>query len=134
MMSLGNRSGEIFMKTLMFFFILPTLLLPSCAANKKKRALAWEDWKGRSTSELKEHPYFKILPITKKTHDDGNETWLLRDQSRFQSDAYCQSLGGCIGLPTYNCDNIFSVKNDLILGFEQKGSCPGTKTIEAQKK
>ena len=107
----------------------------SCArVNQEKKVLAWEDWKGLPTSAISKNDYLKSLPVTKVKHEDGLETWVLRDQSRFQTDAYCQSLGGCMGMPTYNCDNAFSVKNDIILDFEQNGSCPGVKTIEAPKK
>lgn len=117
--------------------ILPLLLLTgfSCTSvNRDEKILAWEEWKGRPVAALEEHPYFKTLPVSKIKHEDGLETWVLRDQARFQTDAYCQSLGGCIGMPTYNCDNAFSVKDGLILGYEQNGSCPGLKTIEAPKK
>ncbi len=119
---------------------LPLLILilitASCSSRKavEKRLLAQEDWKGRNVSELKEHPYFQHLPITKIPHEDGIETWVLRDQSKFQTDAYCQSLGGCMGMPQYNCDNAFSVKDNVILGFDQSGGCPGPSTIEPRKK
>jgi hypothetical protein len=121
------------MKLLIWPFLLISHL--SCTSVKKdEKILAWEEWKGRRVSALERHPYFKNLPITKMKHENGRETWLLRDQSRFQTDAYCQALGGCIGLPNYNCDNAFSVEDGIIVTFEQSGSCPGVKTIEVLKK
>ena len=116
-------------------FILLALSFISCTSiNPDKKVLAWEEWKGLPTSALDQNAYLKSLPVTKVKHPDGLETWVLRDQARFQTGAYCQSLGGCIGVPTYNCDNAFSVKDNIILGFEQNGSCPGVKVIEAPKK
>lgn len=122
-----------------FFWILISLTLVSCARNpvskfKEDQKVAWEAWKGLPTKTIEKNPYFKHLPVSKVKHPDGLETWLYRDQSRFQSDSYCQSLGGCIGMPIYNCDNVFSVKDDVILGFEQNGGCPGFKTIEVPNK
>jgi hypothetical protein len=120
---------------------LPLLLLflfiASCSTPRKgeeKRMLAQEDWKGHNVADLKDHPYFKFLPVKKIPHEDGIETWVLKDQSKFQTGAYCQTLGGCMGMPQYNCDNAFSVKNDVILGYEQSGGCPGASTIEPRKK
>lgn len=115
------------MKTILLIMILFSLF--SCSSTQDQKELARESWKGRSTKELGKHPYFKHLPIKKVKHEYGLETWIFRDQSRFQSDSYCQSLGGCQGIPIYNCDNGFSIKDDVILGFEQTGSCPGPKVI-----
>jgi hypothetical protein len=109
------------------------MALLSCAHSHKNDELAWESWKGHSVDEFATHPYFKRLPWTKKEHDGGIETWLFRDQARYQTGAYCQSLGGCMDMPTFNCDNIFSVKSGIILGFEQSGSCPEAKEIKPQK-
>lgn len=103
-----------------FSIILLALGFISCArVDHDKKVLSWEDWKGLPVNSILENPYLKQLPITKVKHEDGLETWLLRDQSRFQTDAYCQSLGGCMGMPMYNCDNVFSVKENVILAFEQ---------------
>lgn len=112
-------------KTLLL--ILPILF--ACAGQEKKQQ-ALNKWEGVKVSELKDHPYFKNLPMNKVKNQSGIETWILRDQTRYQTDAYCQGLGGCLGMPTYNCNNIFIVQNDVILDFEQNGSCPGPKTIE----
>lgn len=114
--------------------LIPLTLLSCTSVKHDQKLLAWEEWKGLPTSALEKHGYFKQLPVEKLKHEDGLETWFLRDQARFQTSAYCQSLGGCIGMPTYFCDNVFSVKNGIIMGFEQNGSCPGIKTIEAPKK
>lgn len=105
-------------------------ILFSCSSTEKQKELAWESWINQSVKELDKHPYFKNLPLKKIKHDNGIETWLYRDQSRFQSDSYCQSLGGCQGMPIYNCDNAFSIQDGIILGFEQNGSCPGPKVIQ----
>ncbi len=115
--------------------IVPLLLVTACTSiNREKKILAWEAWKGRPVSALEVHPYFKTLPVSKVKHEGGIETWILTDQARFETDAYCQSLGGCIGVPTTNCDNAFSVKEGLILGLEQNGSCRSLRTIEPPKK
>lgn len=107
-------------------------LLASCTSlNQDKKDLAWEKWKGLPVSSLDKHPYFKQLPVSKIQHSEGHETWLYKDQSRFQTGAYCQSMGGCVGVSIYNCENAFSIKDGLILSYEQKGSCPSLKTIEA---
>lgn len=118
-------------------FIWPLLLLAivSCTSiNHDDKIRAWEKWKGEPVSALEKHPYFKNLPVSKVKHQNGLETWVLRDQARYQTGAYCQSLGGCIGMPTYVCDSAFSVKDHVILGLEQNGTCPALKTIEAQRK
>ncbi len=119
----------------MKFLILLAFGLVSCSqVNQDKKVLAWEEWKGLPVAAISKNAYLKSLPITKVKHEDGLETWVLRDQARFQTGAYCQSLGGCMGMPMYNCDNAFSVKDDVILDFEQNGSCPGVSTIEAPRK
>lgn len=110
------------------YFFLGILLLSSCSTTED-RVRAWEAWKGRPVSDISRSPYFRGLKVTKIKHEDHLETWIYKDQTPFQTDAYCQSLGGCIGMPIYNCNNAFSIKNDQIVDFEQKGSCPGPKTI-----
>lgn len=123
----------------MKIFLTVFLVLLGCSHQKQeeidqKRILALESWKGHSTSELLKHHYFGHLPVKKVKHDDGLETWVFRDQTRYQSSAYCQSLGGCTGIPFYQCDNAFTVKDDLILEFKQNGSCPPVGAIEVEKK
>lgn len=113
---------------------LTLLFLIACASTDEKRKVVWESWKGKTAKKLEKHPYFKHLPVQKVKHTSGLETWVFRDQSRFQSDSYCQSIGGCLGMPIYNCDNAFSIKNNIILGYEQNGTCPPVKVIEASKK
>lgn len=117
--------------------IWPLLILAitSCTSiNQDDKIRAWEAWKGQPVSALEKHPYFRTLPVTKVKHEDGLETWVLKDQGRYQTSAYCQSLGGCLGMPTFFCDSAFSVKDHVILGLEQNGTCPALKTIEVQKK
>lgn len=117
-------------------FIISIVSLVSCSTRKmeEKRIMAMESWKGRNVSELSEHRYFKTLERRKVPHDDGVENWIFKHQTKFQSDAYCQSLGGCMGMPQYNCEFAFSVKNNIIQGMDQTGGCPGTSTIEPEKK
>ena len=111
------------------------LLLFSCAGkSQKQKLISFENWKGHSVKELDDHPYFKHLPLKKVKHSDDFQIWIYRDQSRFQSDTYCMSLGGCVGIPIYNCDHAFSVKDGVIIGFEQNGTCPGYKVTEVLKK
>lgn len=113
------------------FSTLLLLILSACTSlNHDKKVLVWERWKGLPISALDKHDYFKKLPVTKISHADGNETWLFRDQTKYQTGAFCQSMGGCTGIPFYSCDNNFSVKDGFILSLEQSGSCPGLKTIE----
>lgn len=114
-----------------FVSLILLITLVACAKSEEKRKLAQSDWHGLEASALKDHKYFKTLPLKKIQNKSGIETWIFRDQTSFQTDAYCSSLGGCLGMPTYNCNNIFSVKDGIILDFEQNGSCPGVKTIEA---
>lgn len=112
--------------------ILFTLILASCSTRKmeEKRMLAQDAWKGRNVSELTTHRYFKTLDLRKVPHEAGTETWIFKHQTKFQTDAYCQSLGGCMGMPQYNCEYAFSVKENVIQGMEETGGCPGTSTIE----
>ena len=126
----------IFFKTrgFMRYHFLMILLLSCSSIKKEDRLLAWETWKGKSVTDIEKQHYFKNLTVVKIKHEEGLETWILRDQTQIQTGSYCQSLGGCLGMPTYNCDNAFSVKDGVILSFEQNGSCPGIKTIEAPKK
>lgn len=123
----------------MYYFstLILFLAITACSTPQKqeeRRLLAQEDWKGHKIEELKGHRYFKFLPVKKIPHDGGIETWVYKDQSKFHTGAYCQSLGGCVGMPQYNCENIFSVKDGIILGFEQDGGCPGASTIEPGNK
>lgn len=32
-------------------------------------------------------------------------------------------------MPIYNCDNAFSVKDKIIIGFEQVGTCPEANVV-----
>jgi hypothetical protein len=112
--------------------ILP-ILLTSCASRQKEEKVAWEAWRGHRVEEVLSHSYFRTLPLKKIQHDE-TETWIFRHQSKFQTDAYCQSLGGCMGMPYFNCDNAFSIKNKVVLDFEQKGSCPDLKLIKPDRK
>jgi hypothetical protein len=108
------------------------LLIFSCSTSKKKEE-ALSEWKGKPSSDLYSHPYFGTLPHEKITHKNGPDTWIFKDQSKYQTDAYCSSLGGCIGLPTYNCLNSFSIEKGKIIGVQQDGSCPGESTIKYKK-
>ena len=119
------------MKALM---VLVTFLLACSTSTPKDKKIALEDWNGHTTEELMSHPYFRTLGLTKKSHKNGTETWIFRDQSRYQSSAYCQSLGGCMGIPIYQCDTAFSIEGNKILTAQQSGSCPPAKTIEVLKK
>lgn len=111
------------------------LLISSCSTKvAKKKELMLEGWKGHTTRELEDHPYFKNLRHEKNKHSDQIETWTYKDQTPYQSGAYCQSLGGCSDMPFYNCNTIFSVKGNVILGADQEGSCPPSKVSEALKK
>jgi hypothetical protein len=114
--------------------ILILLFISSCSSTKKNQELAWEEWKGHSTSELAHHPYFKNIKLTKIKHEEGSETWLFKDQTPVQTGAYCESLGGCIGLPIINCSSAFSIKDDRIEGLQQSGTCPPIKLIAPEKK
>ena len=113
-----------------FLPLLLVLCLMSCSSRSENKHLIWEEWKGQSTELLAQHPYFKNLPLKKVKHKDGLETWVFQDQTKFQTGAYCQSLGGCMGMPIYNCNNAFSVQAGKILGFERSGSCPNDSTVE----
>ena len=116
------------------FIALPLVILAACSTpSPKKKVLAREKWIGLTTKDIEKHPYFKNLPVKKLKNTDGVETWVYRDQTNYQSSAYCQSLGGCMGMPFYNCDNAFSIKDGTILGYDQNGSCPPAKSIEPVK-
>jgi hypothetical protein len=117
--------------------LLSFLLLLSCSTKKlrEKQLKSWESWNGRNVSEIEEHPYFKNIRHRKQIkHDDGSETWLFKDQTPVQTGAYCQSLGGCTGMPIYNCENAFSIKDGIVQGFEQKGTCPELTSTAALKR
>lgn len=122
----------------MYTILIPLLLVTvSCSSSKlrEKQVKAWETWKGRPVSEVDEHPYFKNIKVKKKVkHEDGLETWVFKDQTPVQTSAYCQSLGGCISMPIYNCESAFSIQNGMVLGLEQTGTCPDLKTTSALKK
>lgn len=122
--------GRGYMKFL--FFTIPLLVACSSRERLEKEVIALETWKGRPVSELKTHSYFKVLRQRKIEHDEGVTDLIFRDQTRFQTSAYCDSLGGCMGLPTYNCDIAFSVKNDVILGATRNGSCPDPAIMKAK--
>jgi hypothetical protein len=114
---------------------LSFLILTGCSlSSQERRRLAWESWKNLPVTNLEKHPYFKNLRVIKIKHGNSAQTWIYKDQTSFQTGAFCQGVGGCLGYPIYNCENAFSVQDGKILGFEQKGSCPDESTIEAKKK
>ncbi len=110
------------------------LTLFACASKSPDRFHAMSAWKGQDAKKLQTHPYFGTLAPIKRSHEGEIETWIFRDQSKFQTGAYCQSLGGCIGMPVINCDHAFSVRNGLILGYDQAGTCPDHAVIEVSRK
>lgn len=116
------------------FLSLFCLTIISCSTNMKgdEKKAAWEKWIGRSTYELKNHPYFKTLPLTKHKHEK-TATWIYLDQTRYLTKAYCEGLGGCMDYPTFSCENAFTIQGEKILGLEQKGQCPDLKNIEPMK-
>ncbi len=109
-----------------------TLVIISCSNVEVKRKAAWKAWEGKSTEELKKHAYFKNLKRNKIQHKHDIETWIYKDQTPLQTSAYCQSLGGCQAMPIYNCSNAFSVKDKVIIGFEQQGTCPDPRVIRPE--
>ncbi len=114
----------------MIKLLIPVLFLSiSCSNVDQKRNTAWKSWEGKSTEEIKKHSYFKNLKRKKIEHKNDIETWIYKDQTPIQTSGYCQSMGGCQGIPIYNCDNAFSVRDNVIIGFEQVGTCPGVKVI-----
>lgn len=110
------------------------LTLFACASKSPEKIYALNAWKGKGSNKLQAHPYFGTLPLVKKSHEEGIETWIFRDQSKFQTNAYCQSLGGCMGMPVMNCDHAFSIRDGLILGYDQAGTCPDSAVIEVSRK
>lgn len=117
---------------MMKFFIPLLFIITSCSNVDEKRNAAWKAWEGKSTDEIKKHAYFKNLNRKKIEHKNDIETWIYKDQTPIQTSAYCQSLGGCQAMPIYNCENAFSVKNHVIIGFEQAGTCPDPKVIRPE--
>lgn len=115
-----------------FLLVLIPWMISCSSVPKEKVTVALESWKGRKATELDKHPYFKNIPLRKFKHPEGIEDWIFRDQTRFQTAAYCDSLGGCIGMPTYNCDIAFSVKEGIILGATESGTCPGPDIMKAK--
>jgi hypothetical protein len=107
--------------------ILALMNYMACGTHSKQQQEAQsivEEWIGTPVHELKRHSYYKNLPHTITRNKDGADTWIFKDESRWYTRAYCDSLGGCIEEPTINCISAFSVRDDVIIGFEQNGSCP----------
>jgi hypothetical protein len=113
--------------------LLLLLFLCSCTQIKKKEQLAQKSWNKHSIHEISQHPYFKNLSIHKTILRNGDEKWLLKDAPRYQSKSYCDSLGGCMGIPTYDCESVFTVRSDTIVSLEQKGNCPSAQTVEIKR-
>lgn len=118
------------MKTLeKFIFNLICFILLGCSSTTQtEEAHQLGKWAGKPISKLMEHPYFKTLPKKESSQEDGYKTLLFTNQSKFQTGAYCQSLGGCMGMPTYNCQHLVKYKDEIISGIEQMGICPSTDT------
>jgi hypothetical protein len=116
------------MKVLIFLFFLS-----SCSQLTKKEHLARKSWNNRSIQEISQHPYFKNLPIRKTIMSDGYEKWLLQEEPRYQTKSYCNSLGGCLGIPSYDCESVFIVKDEIIVSLDQRGNCPSAQTIENKR-
>lgn len=110
-------------------FSLILVLLLSCSHHNGKDTSVSSQWRGKFQDELLEHPYFKNLKVI-KTQSQQRSQWRYIDQTPFQTGAYCQSLGGCLGLPSYNCQYQFNLKGIVIEEFEMSGVCPPRKTIE----
>lgn len=109
------------MKALLFIFFLI-----SCS-NIHQKAL--NSWKGHSVEELKSHPYFSEIP-PKKTDQSGEVyTLTFDDDPRYGSSAYCGSLGGCMGYNMFSCEISFQIKDKVIVGVKENGSCPDAEII-----
>lgn len=124
----GCKEYRKSMRQTLIFLLLATLGGACSSRTDTEEAHELARWNGKPLKELLDHPYFKHLPKKETIHQDGSKTILFTDQSKFQTDAYCQSLGGCIGLPNYLCQHVVKHKNDLITGIEQLGTCPGATT------
>ena len=113
-----------------FFLFITLLSLLSCRSKSPtEETHEMQKWVGKSVSVLQKHPYFKNLPTKHFNHEGEAKSVLFTNQSKFQTGAYCQSLGGCIGLPVYNCQHVVKYKNDIITGIEETGTCPEAATI-----
>lgn len=100
----------------MKFLVLTLFLACSSTAPKKERL---PQWIGKTAVDLNQHPYFKGLPSTVK----GN-TWLFEHLTRPESAAYCASLGGCAGLPVWDCHFEFKTESNRIVEAYKYGTCP----------
>lgn len=99
------------MKVLIFLLIL------ACSSTPEYEELG--SWLGKTPHDLNAHPYFKGLPSTIR-----GDIYFFEDQTRPHSAAYCASLGGCEGLPIWDCQYLFQVKENRIIEARMTGTCP----------
>jgi len=113
------------------FFIISLVFL-SCSYRRNEEPR--RGWEGKTKKEITRHPYFKNLKIKKVTSSNEREQLIFIDQTPFQTGAYCQSLGGCLRLPSYNCQYQVDLEKELIQKFHPIGVCPSHKTTEPLKR
>lgn len=113
-----------------FFALLLSIL--SCSHQRANSGPS--GWEQKTKEELLRHPYFKNLKVKQVSASNEREQLLFFDQTPFQTGASCQGLGGCLGLPSYNCQyQILLIKNK-IHEFNSVGVCPPRKTTEPLKR
>lgn len=82
-----------------------------------------KSWEGKSVSELEAHPFFSKIPLKRKESDGEIELRNYEEPGTYRSRANCASLGGCIGIGSGACQNIFTIKKGVISQYEMRESC-----------
>lgn len=98
------------MKYLLLFLVL------SCSHRKEKENLR-NQCLGLPIQKLQTHPYFSKLEFKAETLQNDFEVHTYADGRPALTKARA-------GYGEVWCENIFSVKNDLIIQFQQYGPCP----------
>ena len=114
----------------MKFPYFPLMILAfSCASFSDQNEQLSSAWKGRPVEELISHRYLKTLTMSKHTNNHGEELFYFRDINLAKSQGHCSEIGGCRSILMNYCDNIFTIKDEKVLAFDQTGICPERKKL-----
>lgn len=84
-------------------------------------------------NELEQQSYFQTLPYKDKQEKDHAIVRTYTRKGKFPSKAYCQSLGGCEGIDGGDCYHLFTIRNEIVRSYRQKGNCRNDNRLDRAK-
>ncbi len=92
-----------------------------------------QQWKGKTLSELEQQSYFQTLPHKDKEGKDDAIVRTYTRRGKFQTKAYCQSLGGCDGIDSGDCYHVFTIRKGIVRSYKQQGNCRSDNRLDRAK-